>query len=51
MILDYKGEILSEINEVEGGIFSEIDLESMYEFREKCKVLDDIKSSYEVIIK
>ena len=51
MILDYKGDILSEINEVEGGIFAEIDLESMYDFREKCRVLEDIKSSYEVVIK
>lgn len=51
MILDYKGDILSEINEVEGGIFAEVDLNEMYEFRDKCRVLDDIKNSYEVIIK
>ena len=51
MILDYKGDILSEINEAEGAIFSEIDLDLMYEFREKCTVLNDIKDSYEVIIK
>ena len=51
MILDYKGEILSEINQIEGGIFAEIDLESMYQFRNKCCVLDDIKNSYEVKIK
>ena len=51
MILDYKGDILSEINEVEGGIYATIDLEEMYSFREKCRVLDDIKDSYEVLIK
>lgn len=51
MIIDYKGDILSEINEVEDGIFAEVNLDEMYEFRDKCKVLDDIKDSYEVIIK
>lgn len=49
MILDYKGDILSEINEIEGGIYATIDLEEMYSFREKCKVLSDIKDSYKVI--
>ena len=51
MILDYKGDILSEIDKIEGGIYATIDLNEMYEFREKCRVLDDIKDSYEVIIK
>lgn len=51
MILDYKGNILSEINEVEGGIFAEVNLDEMYSFRDRCRVLDDIKDSYEVIIK
>ncbi len=51
MILDYKGEILSEINKIEGGIYATIDLEEMYEFRKKCRVIDDIKNSYEVIKK
>ena len=51
MILDYKGDILAEINNNEDGIFAEIDLESMYEFRSKCTVLNDIKNSYEVVIK
>ena len=51
MILDYKGEILAEINKIEGGIYADIDLDEMYEFRDKCRVIDDIKDSYEVIIK
>ena len=51
MILDYKGDILSEINKKEDGIYAEIDLKEMYEFRNKCTVLNDIKDSYEVIIK
>ncbi len=51
MILNYKGDILSEINKKEDGIYAEINLEEMYEFRDKCTVLNDIKDSYEVIIK
>lgn len=51
MILDYNGNILNEINEIEGGIYSEIDLNEMYKFRNKCTILKDIKKSYEVIKK
>ena len=51
MILDYKGDILSEINLIEGGIYATIDLKEMYDFRTKCKVIDDIKNSYEVVVK
>lgn len=51
MILDYKGDILSEINKKEDGIYAVVDLEAMYEFRKKCTVLNDIKKSYEVEIK
>ena len=50
MILDYNGNIINEINKIEGGIFATIDLEEMYQFREKCTILKDIKDSYEVII-
>ena len=49
MIIDYEGNIIDEIEEKEGGIYAEINLPKMYEFREKCTVLDDIKDSYEVI--
>ena len=51
MIIDYKGEVLDNINETEGAIYAEIDLEKMYEFRAQCTVLKDIKESYEVIKK
>ena len=51
MIIDYNGKILDEIEEVEGGIYAEIVLDKMYEFREKCTILKDIKNSYEVIRK
>ena len=51
MILDYKGEILSEITGYEGAIFAKINLSEMYDFRNKCTILNDIKDSYEVELK
>ena len=51
MIIDYEGKILDEIEEIEGGIYAEINLNKMYAFREKCTILKDIKRSYEVILK
>ena len=51
MIIDYNGNVISEIDKIEGGIYATVNLEEMYEFREKCKILDDIKISYEVIKK
>ena len=51
MIIDYDGKILCEIEDKEGGIFAEIDLDKMYNFREKCTILKDVKNSYEVIKK
>ena len=49
MILDYNGNIISEINKKEGGIYASINLKEMYDFREKCLILNDIKESYEVL--
>lgn len=51
MIFDYAGNILDEIEENEGAIYAEINLEDMYDFREKCTVLKDIHENYEVILK
>lgn len=51
MIFDYNGNILSQIEELEGGIYAEVNLPEMYEFRSKCTILEDIKDSYEVIKK
>lgn len=51
MIIDYQGNILDEITDREGGIYAEINLSDMYEFRQKCTVLKDIHKSYEVIQK
>ena len=47
-IIDYNGEVISEIKEGEGAMFAEIKFEEMYEFREKCTVLLDIHDTYEV---
>lgn len=47
-IIDYKGEELSYIKEIEGISSCKINLNEMYEFRDKCKILNDIKDNYEV---
>ena len=48
-IIDYKGETISEIkDQKEGGMTAILDLDAMYEFREKCKCICDIKEKYEV---
>lgn len=48
-IIDYNGNIISEIKDQREGImFAEINLNEMYEFREKCTILNDIKENYEV---
>ena len=49
MIIDFEGKTLDQIEEIEGGIYAEINLQKMYDFREKCTILKDIKNSYEVI--
>ena len=50
-IIDYNGNVLSEILDGEGAIQSTLELEKMYDFRGKCRVLSDIKESYEVVCK
>ncbi len=47
-IIDYNGNILSEIKDGEGIISAELKIDEMYDFRDKCTVLKDIKNSYEV---
>ncbi len=49
LIYDYSGNILDEINTIEGAIAATINLYDMYEFRNKCTILNDIQDSYEVI--
>ncbi len=49
-IIDYKGKTISEIKDQKEGAMSAIlDFKPMYEFREKCKCIDDIRESYEVV--
>jgi len=47
-IIDYNGNVLSEILDGENIIQAKINLEDMYEFRDKCTILSDIRKSYEV---
>lgn len=49
-IIDYVGETVSEIkNQNEGLMFAEINLKNMYEYRNTCTILKDIRKCYEVI--
>ena len=50
-VIDYNGEVISEIKSGEGAMFAEIKFEEMYEFRKKCSVLLDIHDAYEVQLK
>ncbi len=48
-IIDYKGESITEIkDQKEGAMFAMLDLDPMYEFRNKCTCLNDIRKNYEV---
>lgn len=47
-IIDFNGEVLSEIKKGEGAIFAELNFEKMYQFRKKCTVLLDIQKNYDV---
>lgn len=49
-IIDYKGEEICFIVNKEGIESAKFSLEGMYQFREKCTILKDIKDSYEVKI-
>lgn len=49
-IIDYKGESVAEIkDQKEGAVTAVLDFESMYDFREKCTCMNDIKNKYEVL--
>jgi len=47
-IIDYEGNVVSEIKEGEGTMSAEIKFNEMYEFRKKCTVLLDIHDRYEL---
>lgn len=47
-VIDYNGEVISEITEGEGAMVAEIKFDEMYKFREKCTILLDIHAGYEV---
>jgi hypothetical protein len=47
-IIDYKGEELVSIMQGEGIVTTELNFPEMYDFRNKCTILNDIKDNYEV---
>ena len=48
-IIDYKGDSVSEIkDQKEGAMNATLDFAPMYDFRNKCKCIDDIRKDYEV---
>lgn len=47
-VIDYNGNVISEIKEGEGAMVADIKFEEMYEFRKKCTVLLDIHDTYDV---
>lgn len=48
-IFDYLGETISEIKDQKEGLMTcEINLQNMYEYRNSCTILKDIKENYEV---
>ena len=47
-IIDYNGEVISEIKKEDSAVLTEIKFKEMYEFREKCTVLLDIHNAYDV---
>ena len=49
LVYDYSGNILDEINNSEGSISAILNINKMYEFRDKCTILKDIQDKYEVI--
>lgn len=47
-VIDYSGEVVSEIDKGEGAMFAELKFDEMYRFRKKCTVLLDICDAYDV---
>jgi nitrilase len=49
-IIGYKGETISEIkDQKEGAMSATLDFTPMYEFRDKCTCMNDIRTNYEVV--
>jgi predicted amidohydrolase len=49
-VIDYKGGVISEIkNQREGAVCAVINLDELYEFRNKYGIMNDIKERYEVV--
>ena len=49
-IIDYKGDSITEIkDQKEGAMTAALNFDDMYEFREKCTCMNDIRENYEVL--
>lgn len=49
-IIDYKGEEVAYINSGENIVSATLFIDEMCDFRNKCKILNDIRDNYEVKI-
>lgn len=49
-IINYNGEVLSELINTQDAFCATIKLDEMYEFRKKCPVINDIQEEYDVEI-
>lgn len=49
-IIDYNGNVISQVLSGEAAFTAVLNLEEMYRFRDKCTILNDIKETYEVEI-
>lgn len=47
-IINYQGETVAELSQGEGAVYAEINFDDIYEFREKCTVLEDIHDKYDL---
>ncbi len=51
MIIDYQGRIKNKLNDEEGIIYSEININDMKEYREQMPILKDTKKTYNILEK
>lgn len=51
MAIDYKGKIIEKLNEEEGVLYAELDIEEMHQYRKQLPILKDTKRSYQILEK
>lgn len=50
MAIDYNGNLLAEIRDVEGAMIFEVKFDEIYDFRNKCRIIEDVREDYGVKI-